>query len=622
MTFNFWMIFTPIFQLVLSSILTVIVFLIYAKKNINRLILVSSFVVIFCVFSLIFLVPCDISIFTFIEQNYSDEEQKNLELIFHYDYLFIFFMVSIFPKLFLRQMVVYEESGEFNSLRRFRETISKTFVISIVFIILYGLVLLIAHFLDVDVINFLVCVNTMINSIFAFIYIGHGISKLPRKLFLYSNPEKTLEYYEFKANCKKVQLEKNRKKILKYYNRCKATFNYIKKVDKFLKNNQEIDDEEVPVIQNEENDVYLDTEESENSKKFSKEKLKKSFKKNKILTKEDIKKDYLKHKDIINQENFVIIISTKILENKEIYQLELTEYKEDEKIKERPVRSYKSIVKLHAKIKKADRTDERTKIQINKIYEKWHLLKAIEISEEKISEKNPQNQNDMETSLNEENFIPPSYISRKKMKFYKKYHRPIFIMLMILFTLLGILTVIAETSLSFQSNIIFFYESDPWLIIIMFFIFIGVLFYFASYSLIKIKYGGKKYCICTGKGTDAASLALFSHSIAKISFPICVNVIKVLTNTNGNWNIYLISNFEHKLHIDFLNYIIPYMPLLLVFVIILNIFNICGKYGIRRKKKHFSIKNVETMDYIKEGKKYLMEINQGKILNNLGNLPL
>ena len=62
------------------------------------------------------------------------------------------------------------------------------------------------------------------------------------------------------------------------------------------------------------------------------------------------------------------------------------------------------------------------------------------------------------------------------------------------------------------------------------------------------------------------------------------------------------------------------MPLLLVFVIILNFFNICGKYGIRRKKKHFSIRNVETIDYIKEGKKYLMEINQGVIRKTLGNI--
>ena len=627
MKFIFWIIFTPLFQIVLSLVLSITVFKIYVKKKINALILLSTFIVVFCVFSLIFLVPCDLSIFTFIEKNLPPEvkEQKNtnenieveiLNFYFKYDYLFIFFMVSMSPNLILRQLVAYEESGEFNTCRRIKETISKTFFMSIVFIVLYGLVLLIARFLQVDVINFLVCINTMFNSIFAFIYIGHGISKLPRQFFLYSNPKKTLEYYEFKVNCKKTQLDKNRMQLIQFFNRCKATFNYIKKVKKFLKNNQEIDDDEIEMMENEENSVYLETEDSNNSEKDNK----KNPKDKKLITKYEIKKDYLKHMDIINQENFIIIIYNKIFDNKDIYNIEINKYKEDEKIKERPVRSYKSIVKLHAKVKKADRTDERTKIQINRMYKKWQKLKAITINNEKIPEKKSENQNDIDESLNDENFIPPSYISPKKINFYKRYHKIIFILLMIFFTLLGILVIAAEVTLAFPINTKFFYERGPWLLIFMFLLFIVILFYFASYSLIKIQYGGKKYCICTGKETDAASLALFCHSIAKISFPICVNAIQILSNENDEFNVYLIENFNHKLHIDFLHYIIPFVPLFLVFVIILNFFNICGKYGIRKKKKHFAIRNVETIDYIKEGKKYLMEINHGKNIQNLGNI--
>ena len=192
---------------------------------------------------------------------------------------------------------------------------------------------------------------------------------------------------------------------------------------------------------------------------------------------------------------------------------------------------------------------------------------------------------------------------------------------MIIAIIFGIAIILAEISLisdkivdlSIFRLIIVNLVNIPVLLFIFFIYFIWVIFYFASYSLIKIYYSGKHYCLCKGKETDAASLAMFCKSLSIITFPICVNAIKIFTRDNHG--AYIVENYEEVLHSKSLKYITPLVPILLIFIIILNFFNCCGRYGFRKRRPHFSIKSSETNDYIKEGEIYLQEKHQQNMLN-------
>ena len=66
------------------------------------------------------------------------------------------------------------------------------------------------------------------------------------------------------------------------------------------------------------------------------------------------------------------------------------------------------------------------------------------------------NENDFHKSLKEENFISTKLISEKKIKYYKKYNKHIYLSLMILSTIGGALIVLSELTLILPVNISLF----------------------------------------------------------------------------------------------------------------------------------------------------------------------
>ena len=388
MSISFWSYVTHIFLILISMFLSLLFIRKYAKKGMNKAILFSSFFVLYSFYSLLLILPFDIytySLFSKIndsnngtnndpnndtnKDSESDEINiKNKEIInkiLDKNYTFIFFMLISFSQMILPLIVKYEESGEFTLKMRIKESIYDSFLTILAIIIIFVLISLIGWIFDFNALNFLIIVVTNFQSIYAMIYVGHGILKVPRQLYLYSNTEKCIKYYQFKEYCKLKQLDRNKKRIIKILKRCEITFDYINQIKKYIDNNQ-ITDEDMKEIQN------------------------KAYNSNKQLIKEEIEKEFSYNRSMVENEIYVKEIYDNIINNKERYELDLikdnVEYEEkDELLSEIPIKSYKELVKLNAKYKQFDRTDERTKVEMQKIYDKWEILTSLKLTYERQS---------------------------------------------------------------------------------------------------------------------------------------------------------------------------------------------------------------------------------------------
>ena len=129
-----------------------------------------------------------------------------------------------------------------------------------------------------------------------------------------------------------------------------------------------------------------------------------------------------------------------------------------DKLNEKPIKEYKELVSLNAKSKELDLDNERIKVQINAIYKKWAFLKEFSI--QYIGNNNIVNlnahKNDCNRALTEDGFISSMKLSPKKIQFYKKYNKHIYLSLMILSIITGILIVLSEFTLILPVNISLF----------------------------------------------------------------------------------------------------------------------------------------------------------------------
>ena len=136
-----------------------------------------------------------------------------------------------------------------------------------------------------------------------------------------------------------------------------------------------------------------------------------------------IEKDYKKHKSIIKEKKYVDLLNINITEIINKNKIETV----DELI-EKPIKKYKELVELNEKSKELDSDNERINSQIQKIYKNWAILKEITMESTEIYEINKEN--DTTLSLKENEFIPSMNISKKKILFYRKYNKIIYLSLM------------------------------------------------------------------------------------------------------------------------------------------------------------------------------------------------
>ena len=157
------------------------------------------------------------------------------------------------------------------------------------------------------------------------------------------------------------------------------------------------------------------------------------------------------------------------------------------------------------------------------------------------------------------------------------------------------------------------------ILIHLLFIIIGGLFYwYASYSFSKIKSFGMKYMIFGGKLTNSLGLFTFCQRLSAVSFPISMNILLMIfhknIDNNERGNSIIEQYFGDKLAGSFMYIIASFIPILLLIILALDYFNVCGKLCKKKKKKqNFYLKNEIRNKKIENGRAYLMKLNKDNI---------
>ena len=614
----------------------------YVSKKVKKCIVIFSRLFLFVNYLLIFTLPYEIVLFK-AKNNYLNElkEQNSTILnitenitntdieiirnILIVNYKIIFWVLIGSSVQIINFIICYEKSGEFTFKKRIFDAIKQTILIlSLMPLIMYITSLL--FFLQNIILVFFVCFAVLLLA-YVYVFLGLSIVKIPRRMYIHSNFNLDIEYYEFKASKKLNQLNKNNEELKKIYFKCKKTLEYIKNIEEFLikkekekeekkekdeSNKNKISDnnleKDINIINNEEKKEEYD---DETNQKKEEDDIKK------------IEKDFLNHKSFIKEKKYVELLDINITKIINKNKIEIVD-----ELDEKPIKKYGDLVNYNAKSKDLDSDNERINSQIEIIYQNWVNLKEISME--------PQNQvgailnNDDHNSnilLKEDEYIPSMNISLKKKMFYKKYNKIIYISLMIFFIIIGILITLSEITLILPVNLsflglLFKYISNPILVHIFCILFSSFLFAYVSYSFGKIKSIGRNYVVFGRNQTNTLGLLYYCLKLSSISYPLCLNIIKMIfhANTNGDVQTSLEEKYNDTIGGAIFHLIAKFIPIFLVVVIIFNIFDIKGKIC-KKKKVSFYTTNEKRQNYITEGKEFLMKINKNnktdKIFNNI-----
>ena len=636
---------------VICIILTFVFTRYYASKTISRFILMISRLFLFCNYLLIFTLPYEIvyhniKINSEKEQDSNDtnstmvenKEEKELGFILIINYEIIFWVLITFSNLIIIYFISYLESGEFTFWRKILDSIKQNVIRLLIVIII--LVILMAIFKDL--ITSLLLVFSLVNLIYALIFLGFSIIKLPRNMYIHSNTKLAIEYYEFKANKKLIKLNKNNEELKKIYFECKQTLVYVKNLEEYINNNCnknekseaiEIELKNMNIVDGNnlenKNNNNAEIEGSEKIDEDNKsEESDKSLEKDKNKIEDDkinIEKDYKKYKSILKYKKYIDLLNSNVDEIIKKNNIEIVEEQNEE-----PIKQFKNIVKANARSKELDIDNERINSQIQKIYKAWIFLKGVSIDEEnspKEIDSSIQNDiKDINSSLKEDNYIQPIEIPKKKIEFYKKYNKLKYISLMIFFIILGILIILSEFSLILPVNIslfrlVFIHISNPVLIHILVILVSTLFFMFISFSFSKIKSMGRKYILFGGNQTNSLGILTYCQKLSTISFPMSMNIVgmifheNLLKNKDNRYKTLLEDRYSKYVGDTTFYIICAFIPIFLIIVIIIYYFDIIGRIC-KKMRISFYVQNESRNKYISEGKKFLKKLNH-KSLNNL-----
>ena len=642
----FWIFY--LFDFIVCSVLSFMFTRYYVNKNVPRFIVIVSRLFLFANYLLIFTLPYEViyynvkqnalkenntvladimviyELYNNSNNNYTNEtnitnpDVEDLKKILTLNYDIIFWVLVTLSNQVIFYFIYYEESGEFTFWRKLFDSIKKNLLRTIITLIIFGILSI--YILDVLTAAFIGF--NIINIAYAFAFLGLTLVKLPRNMYIHSNNKLALEYYEFKANKKSQKLNKNNEELKKIYLQCQKTLKYMQNIEEFLESdksknkvekkeelnestniNNDITENEITNFNDEEIKEIERTEDQDNTKeKDSKEDLK-------------IGEDYKKHKSILKYKKYIDMLYENISEIIKKNNIEIVD-----ELNESPIKNYKKIVPLNAKSKELDKENERINSQIQKIYKNWSFIKEISI---KRDEQNLHNNDDKDinSSLNEDNYISSLKFSPKKIEFYKKYNKHLYISLMIIFIIIDILILLSEFSLILPVNLSLFSIiikniSAPILIHFFCLIFSTIFFLYVTFSFGKIKSIGRKYLLFGGKQTNSLGLLTYCQKLSTISFPLSMNIIRMIFNKNMKDETKSILEEKYGANIGHVSFyiIIIYIPLFLIIVIIFYYFDILGRlYGIickKKKKAKFYIKNELREQYILEGREFLIKLNK------------
>ena len=461
MNFLFW--FFYLLDYVICSVLTFIFTWYYVNKNVSKFIVIFSRLVLFANFLLIFTLPYEI-IYYNLKENYlnskeienimiinelknnsntnktdnnTNSDTKELKNVLLLNYEIIFWVLLTLSKQIIGYFINYVKCGEFTFWRKVFHIIKSTFKSMIIFGLLSGILGAIMQNIpaSIFIIYYIVYIS------YAFIYLGITMVKLPRNMYIHSNNKLALEYYEFKSYKISKELNKNNEELKKLYLKCQKTLNYIQNIEEFVENEknkknknqdkqnkeekEELDEKdnynnenfenEMNDVNNEEFNEMDKNEEEENNNKEEKESKD-------GLSKTD--KDYKKHKSIIKYKKYINILYENLTEIIKKHNIEI-----DDNFNELPIKDYKKIVASNFKSKELDKDNERINAQIHKYYKNWAFIKEISTEKNNKLENDSFNDKDINSPLKDNDYIPSFNFSKKKIEFYKKYSRPLYLSL-------------------------------------------------------------------------------------------------------------------------------------------------------------------------------------------------
>ena len=618
-----------------SIILSFIFIQYYVKKRVNKLILIICYFLLFGNFLLMFTIPYEM-IWRKFSKTYkkTDVNVVGIEHVLRFNYQIVFFFLVSSTRYVVPFFKHFEQSGEFTLCRK----IWDAFKGALFEILFFTLIIVVLAVILLNVVMALFIGFTLVTLIYALVFLAHSMITIPKKLNIHSDIKLSIEYYEYKANKKLGELTKNHEKIISTYYQCQETIKYIDNIEDYMKNKGiKLDDNEKPEnekddainnsidnnINEDENIINEDNNDIKENKnnleenlinEENKEKTEKEKEDEKIKT----EKDYKKNKSIVKYKKYINLLIENIQELVKKYNVNLGEKK-----KETPLKKYKQIVEKNFEMKLADREIERITAQIVQIYNEWAQRKGLLLE---ITKNNKNDINEIDDEKYE--FIPPANISVKKINFYRKYNKIIYKSLMIFVIILDLVIIFQEISLCLPINIslfsyIFNNVQNQIVIHIVFIIIAGIFYSFASYSFTKIKSLGVKYMIFGNNQTNSLGLIMFCHRLTSVSYPISMNILLMIFYRN-------IEDSEKETSIIEKNYgevlassvyyiISSLIPILLITIMILDYFNVCGRLCKKKQNKQsFYLKNEMRERNIINGRAYLMKLNKdylGRIEN-------
>ena len=144
---------------------------------------------------------------------------------------------------------------------------------------------------------------------------------------------------------------------------------------------------------------------------------------------------------------------------------------------------------------------------------------------------------------------------------------------------------------------------------------------FFSYTILsfeKIKLFGINNLIFGHQNTNTIGLLNFCQCLSMVTFPLSLNIIKMIFHENVDDDIYttLEEDYGEDLSNNVFYKIVYYIPSLLIVIIIIYYFDIHKRICKKKKKTSFYIKNKLRDKYIEEGREYLIRLHK-RNLNNL-----
>ena len=311
-------------------------------------------------------------------------------------------------------------------------------------------------------------------------------------------------------------------------------------------------------------------------------------------------------KELNDLENEIKIIYDDIIENNNIYEININKFISDSE----PVESVNKLIEINSIIKTLKSTIVVLKYQKIKIFEEWVKIKsALALSNEYNDD------SDLTLTLNHKslNDFEPINLKKNEIIYILKI-RPILILIIeIILITFCVIIFISEitlflkkyTSFSLFGSLINLFSNNLFLLHFAIFLPILFMFFLCFFTLFNMKISGY-YGMYGNRHTDSHSILFISSLMCKICFSLCLNVVEMIAYDSKNPPI-LLQKFMNIKETKYLNYDIYkyfslFCPLLMIVLVSLNYYNAFGKLMNVAGMNSFDVDSEERDEQINDGK--------------------